>query len=268
MSARRPLVAGNWKLHLDHVQAVHLTTELGVRLRGIDAGPVEVAVLPPFTDLRSVSSVIEAERLDLALGAQHASEFDEGAYTGEVAASMLARLSVRYVCVGHSERRRHFGMDDDTVARTAAAVRRASLVPLVCVGEDEAEREEGRTEEVLTHQLTSALRALRDATGEQLVVAYEPVWAIGTGTPATPEDAQAACRHLREVAAKSLGEGAEALRLLYGGSVDEASAGDLVAPPDVDGLLVGGASLKAEKFSAVVAAVADCYRAGARKPRR
>ncbi len=268
MTARRPLVVGNWKLHLDHVQAVHLTTELGVRLRGLDVGAVEVGVLPPFTDLRSVSSVLEAERLELALGAQHASEHDEGAYTGEVAAGMLARLGVRYVCVGHSERRRHFGMDEGVVARTAAAVRRAGLVPLLCVGEDEAQRDDGRTEEVLAGQLRSALDALGDVAGDQLVVAYEPVWAIGTGTPATPEDAQAACAHLREVAAKSLGAGADQLRLLYGGSVDETSAAELVTPPDVDGLLVGGASLKAEKFAAVVAAVADCYRAGARNQRR
>ncbi|HLK44567.1 MAG TPA: triose-phosphate isomerase [Acidimicrobiales bacterium] len=268
MTSRRPLVLGNWKLNCDHVQAVHLVTELALRLRGADVGGVDVGVAPPFTDLRSVSSVLEAEQVDVALVAQHASEHDEGAFTGEVAVSMLHRLGVTYVLAGHSERRRYFHMDDETVARTAAAVRRGGCVPVVCVGETADEREEGRTEEVLERQLRAALGGLDDVDAERLVVAYEPVWAIGTGQSATPEDAEAAASFLRGVAKGPLGDGADRLRVLYGGSVDGDNAGDLVAPDDVDGLLVGGASLSAQAFTAVVTGVADCYRSRARSPRR
>lgn len=265
---RRPLVAGNWKLHKDHVEAVHLVTELAMRLRSIDATGLDVAVLPPFTDLRSVSSVLEAERLDLVLGAQHASEFDDGAYTGEVSPRMLARLGVRLVVVGHSERRRYFGMDDDVVARTAQAVRRANLTPLLCVGESAEEREADRTHDVLARQLDVVLAALRGTDGVDLVVAYEPLWAIGAGTPASPEDAQSACALLREVAKGHLAEGADRLRILYGGSVDHETAAGLVGEHDVDGLLVGGASLRAGDFAAVIEAVAGCYRSPARDSRR
>jgi triosephosphate isomerase len=265
---RRPLVAGNWKLHKDHVEAVHLVTELAMRLRSIDAAGVDVAILPPFTDLRSVSSVLEAEHLELLLGAQHASEFDEGAYTGEVAPRMLARLGVRLVVVGHSERRRYFGMDDEVAARTAAAVRRAGLTPLVCVGESAEEREEGRTHEVLGRQLDAVLAALKGTDAEDVVVAYEPIWAIGAGTPASPEDAQAACAHLRDVAKAHLAGGVDQLRVLYGGSVDHETATPLVEAADVDGLLVGGASLTAAGFAAIVDAVAGCYRSPARESRR
>jgi triosephosphate isomerase (TIM) len=267
-SSRRPLVAGNWKLHLDHVEAVHLVTELAIRLRSLDVDGVDVAILPPFPDLRSVSSLLDAEHLSFVLGAQHVSEHDEGAFTGEVSGHMLARLGVRLVVVGHSERRRLYGMDDATVARTAVAVRRAGMAPIVCVGETGEERDAGATDDVLARQLGTVLDALSGIDADDLVVAYEPVWAIGSGTPATPQDAEAACAHLREVAKGSFAEGADRLRLLYGGSVDGESAGGLVGEPDVDGLLVGGASVKAASFAAVVGAVADCYRSSARAPRR
>lgn len=268
VTRRRPLVAGNWKLHKDHVEAVHLVTELAMRLRSIDVAGVDVAVLPPFTDLRSVSSVLEAEHLDLLLGAQHASEFDDGAYTGEVAPRMLARLGVRLVVVGHSERRQYFGMDDGVVARTAQAVRRVGLTPLVCVGESAQEREEGHTNDVLARQLDAVLSVLRGTDAEDIVVAYEPIWAIGAGTPASPEDAQSACAHLRDVAKAHLAGGVDHLRVLYGGSVDHETAAPLVEAADVDGLLVGGASLTAGGFAAVVEAVAGCYRSPARDSRR
>jgi triosephosphate isomerase (TIM) len=268
VSRRRPLVAGNWKLHHDHVAAVHVTSALCVQLRATDVADLDVAVLPPFTDLRSVSSVLESDGADVALGAQHASEHDEGAYTGEVAAGMLARLGVAYVLAGHSERRRWFHMDDAAVGRTAAAVRRAGLVPIVCVGETEDERDAGATDEVLARQLHAALEPLEGIDAAHLVVAYEPVWAIGTGRAATPQDAQGAAARLRALAAPALDGGAGGLRVLYGGSVDPGNAGDLVAPPDVDGLLVGGASLDAATFAAVVGAVADCYRSSGRPARR
>jgi triosephosphate isomerase (TIM) len=268
MSVRRPIVAGNWKLNLDHVEAVHLMSELAMRLRTMDVSPVDVAVVPPFTDLRSVSSVIDAEHLELVLGAQHVSEHDHGAFTGEISAAMLARLGVTVVLVGHSERRALFHMDDATVARTATAVVRAGLSPMLCVGETAAEREDGATEEVLARQLAAVLSGVEGVDAERLSVAYEPVWAIGTGTSATPEDAAAGCAHLRKLAEQHLGEGADRLRILYGGSVSPENAAGLVEPDDVDGLLVGSASITAASFAAVVGAVADCYRSSRRSPRR
>jgi triosephosphate isomerase len=268
MTERRPIVAGNWKLHLDHVEAVHHVTELGMRLRAMDVASIDVVVVPPFTDLRSVSSVIEAEKLELGLGAQHVSEFDQGAYTGEVAAAMLSRLGVTIVLVGHSERRTHFHMDDATVARTAAAALRGGLTPMVCVGESEDERADGATDEVLARQLGAVLDELAGVDAERLCVAYEPVWAIGSGTAATPEDAGSACAHLRKLAEQHLGEAAARLRILYGGSVSADNAAELVTPPDVDGLLVGSASLTPAGFAGVLGAVADCYRSSRRSPRR
>jgi triosephosphate isomerase len=262
------VVAGNWKMHLDHVEAVHLLTELGMRLRAFDASGIDVVVLPPFTDLRSASSVIEAERLEVGLGAQHVSEHDAGAFTGEVAASMLAKLGATIVLAGHSERRQLFGMDDAAVGRTAAAARRGGLVPMVCVGETEDERAAGQTDEVLARQLDAGIAELGDVDAAQLLVAYEPVWAIGTGLAATTEDAQAACAHLRSVARARLGDHADGLRVLYGGSASPENAGELVEGRDVDGLLVGGASLSAATFAAVCEAVADCYRSSGRSPRR
>jgi triosephosphate isomerase len=234
----------------------------------MDVGAVDVVVVPPFTDLRSVSSVIEAEKLELGLGAQHVSEFEQGAYTGEVAATMLARLGVTIVLVGHSERRTHFHMDDATVARTASAALRGGLTPMVCVGESEDERADGATDEVLARQLGAVLTELDGVDVERLCVAYEPVWAIGSGTAATPEDAGSACAHLRKLAEQHLGEAAARLRILYGGSVSADNAAELVTPSDVDGLLVGSASLTPAGFAGVLGAVADCYRSSRRSPRR
>ena len=269
MSARRPVVAGNWKLHHDHVAAVHVVAQLAVQLRAMDVDAIDVVVVPPFTRPSvGLERARATDGVEVGLGAQHASEHDEGAYTGEVSASMLARLGVTTVLVGHSERRRHFHMDDETVGRTAAAVRRAGLAPMVCVGETEEEHEDGATEDVLARQLHAALDGLGSIEADALLLAYEPVWAIGTGRSATPEDAEAACAYLRALADARLDGGAGSLRVLYGGSVDPGNAGELVAPPDVDGLLVGGASLEATTFAAVVGAVADCYRSSGHSPRR
>jgi len=268
MSRRRPVVAGNWKMNLDHVEAVHLVTELGLRLRTIDTSGIDVVVLPPFTDLRSASSVIDADRLELTLGAQHASEHDAGAYTGEIAASMLSRLGVEIVLAGHSERRRLYAMDDELVARTTSAIRRAGLSPMVCVGETEDEREQGATEAVLSRQLAAVLPALGDADPSRYMLAYEPVWAIGTGRSASAEDAQGACAHLRGALREGIGDDAERVRILYGGSATPDNAGELVAGADVDGLLVGGASLSAASFAAVLESVVDCYGSSGRSPRR
>jgi triosephosphate isomerase (TIM) len=251
----RPLVAGNWKMHLDHVEAIHLTGQLGVLVRAANVGGVDLLVLPPFVDLRSVTSVVEADRLPILVGAQHVSSREPGAYTGEVSAGMLTRLGVGFVLVGHSERRRLFGMDDEAVAATLAVAQRAELTPILCVGEPEGVRDTGDHERFVTDQLASALVG---AAARALVVAYEPVWAIGTGaTPTTAEIAE-----MTSVIKAALPTWARATtRVLYGGSVSADNAATLARGAAIDGFLVGGASLRAEEFVAIAAATADCYAA-------
>jgi triosephosphate isomerase len=252
---RRPLVSGNWKMHHDHVQAIRLVQDLGLRLARTDLSGLDVSVHPPFTDLRSVQTVIEDRRVPVALGAQHCHFQDEGAFTGEVSPAMLARLGVRYVIVGHSERRALFHQSDEDVALTLRAVLRHGMTPIVCVGETEEEREAGLTEARLTAQTTAALGGLPAQQVAGLVVAYEPIWAIGTGRTAQPADAQGACAHIRAVAgALADAEAAGALRIQYGGSVRPDNTAELMAQSDVDGLLVGGASLEAATFAAIVRA--------------
>ncbi len=259
--ARRPLVSGNWKMHHDHVEALHLVRDLGLRLKPADVAAVDVSVHPPFTDLRTVQTLVEGEALPMDLGAQHCSDRDEGALTGEVSPRMLARLGVRYVLVGHSERRRFFGMTDETVAATLRAVLRHGMTPICCVGESEEERSAGRTEARLSDQVRAALGGLPGDQVAGLVVAYEPVWAIGTGNAATQVDAGDAAAVIRALVAELAGrEAAAAVRIQYGGSVTAENAADLVSEPDVDGLLVGGASLEAGSFVDLLRAVAGCYR--------
>ena len=258
---RRPLVSGNWKMHHDHIEALHTVRDLGLRLKPEDVAPIDVSVHPPFTDLRTVQTLIEAEGLPLALGAQHCSQHEQGAYTGEVSPAMLARLGVRYVVVGHSERRGLFGMTDEVVAASLRAVLAHEMVPIVCVGESEEEREAGQTERRLADQVRAALGGLPPAQVASLVVAYEPIWAIGTGRAATAVDAEDACVFIRQELAQLAGEEAAAsTRIQYGGSVNPENAADLMAEPDVDGLLVGGASLKAASFVDVIRAAGGCYR--------
>ena len=255
---RRPLVSGNWKMHHDHLQAIRTVQDLGMRLGAADVADLDVSVHPPFTDLRSVQTVIEDRAIPVALGAQHCHHQDEGALTGEVAPPMLARLGVRYVIVGHSERRQLFGQTDEEVAATLRAVIKHGMTPIVCVGETEDEREAGITEERLTSQTTAALRGLLSQQLAAIVVAYEPIWAIGTGRTAMPEDAQAACAHIRGViGGLADAEAAAAVRIQYGGSVKPDNTAELMAQPDVDGLLVGGASLEAGSFGAIVKAAGD-----------
>jgi triosephosphate isomerase (TIM) len=258
---RRPLVSGNWKMHHDHVEALHLTRDLGLRLRRGETEPVEVSIHPPFSDLRTVQTQLEAEHMAVALGAQHCFDQDRGAYTGEISPQMLARLGVRYVLVGHSERRRLFGMTDEQVAGTLRAVLRHQMTPVLCVGETEEEHDSERTEERLAEQLAAALFGLLPEQVGALVVAYEPIWAIGSGRPATADDAATAASFIRGQVAQLAGdEAAQALRVQYGGSVTSENAPELVASTEVDGLLVGGASLKAAEFSDIVRGVAGCYR--------
>lgn len=249
-------------MHHDHIAALHVLRDLGFRLESSKTEPVEVSVHPPFTDLRTVQSVVEDRDLPIAIGAQHCSQHDAGAYTGEVSPAMLARLSVRYAIVGHSERRQLFGMSDETVAATLRAVIRHGMLPILCVGETEQQRDEGDTENVLASQLRAALGGLDTGATASLVIAYEPIWAIGTGRAATPDDAEQACGFVRrEVASLAGSEPAGQVRIQYGGSVNPENAGSLVELPSVDGLLVGGASIEAGKFADIITAVAACYRA-------
>jgi triosephosphate isomerase len=261
VTKRRPLVSGNWKMHHDHIEALHTVRDLGLRLKPDDVARVDASVHPPFTDLRTVQTLVEKEHIPVALGAQHCSDEDAGARTGEISPRFLARLGTTYVIVGHSERRTLFGMDDATVAATLRAVLRHEMTPIVCVGETEAQREAGRAESVLEEQVLAALTGLAPEVLGGLVVAYEPIWAIGTGKVATAVDAEDACVFIRSLVAKLGGdEAAGSIRIQYGGSVNGENAADLMAEPDVDGLLVGGASLEAGSFTDIIRATGACYR--------
>jgi triosephosphate isomerase len=260
---RRPLISGNWKMNLDHLQAIRTVQDLGMRISASDVASLDVSVHPPFTDLRSVQTVLEDRAIPIILGAQHCHSEDHGAYTGEVAPPMLARLGVALVIVGHSERRQLFGQTDEQVAATARAVLRNAMTPIVCVGETEEERAGGETEDRLQVQTTVALGGLSPEQVAGLVLAYEPIWAIGTGNTATPDDAQRACAHIRSVVAGFAGaDAAAAVRIQYGGSVQPDNTALLVAEPDVDGTLVGGASLDPASFAAIVQAASSVVPAG------
>jgi len=255
------LVSGNWKMHHDHLEALHMVRDLGLRLKPEDVAKVDASVHPPFTDLRTVQTLVEQERIPVALGAQHCHDHDRGAFTGEVSPQMLARLGVGYVVVGHSERRQLFGMTDEMVASTLRAVVRHEMTPICCVGETAEEREAGHTEQRLSAQVRAALTGLPPEEVAGMVVAYEPIWAIGTGNAATAVDAEDACRFIRGVVAEVAGdEAAGSIRIQYGGSVKADNAAELMAEPDVDGLLVGGASLEAGSFLDILRAAAGCYR--------
>jgi triosephosphate isomerase len=244
---RRPLVAGNWKMHGSRAEAERLVGSLIAR--GAAAGDAEVVVCPPFVHLADVGRQLAGS--PIVLGAQSVCAEEAGAYTGEVAASMLADLGCRYVIVGHSERRAMYGEDDALVARKFQAAQRYGLVPILCVGESLAERDGGATREVVLRQLDAVLEATGRDAFTRAVVAYEPVWAIGTGRTATPEQAQEVHGLIRVRVAEKDARIAASLRVLYGGSVKAGNAGRLFAMPDVDGGLIGGASLKAEDFTAI-----------------
>jgi len=246
---RKPLVAGNWKMHNNHFEALALTQKLAFALNAKDFAAADVAVLPPFTALRSVQTLIEGDKLQLTFGAQDISAHDQGAYTGEVSGRMLAKLGCHYVLAGHSERRQYHHEDDALVGAKVKAALRAEIVPILCVGEPLAVREAGDHLAYTTSQLDGALNGLAAQQVEGLVVAYEPVWAIGTGQVATPDDAQETCGAIRgRISAVHGDEVAAAVRILYGGSVKPDNMPAIMAQPDIDGALVGGASLDAGDF--------------------
>ncbi|MFC5820441.1 MULTISPECIES: triose-phosphate isomerase [Nonomuraea] len=249
MSVRKPLIAGNWKMNLNHLEAIALVQKMAFALNDKDFDRAEVAVLPPFTDLRSVQTLVDGDKLRIVYGAQDLSPHDAGAYTGEISGVMLAKLGCTFVTVGHSERRQYHREDDDLVNAKVLAALRHSLTPILCVGEGLEVRQAGGH---IAHSLGQLDGALRKVTAEQaksIVVAYEPVWAIGTGEVATPDDAQEVCGALRQRLAELYDpEVASAVRILYGGSVKSANIAGIMAQPDVDGALVGGASIDAGEF--------------------
>lgn len=251
---RVPLIAGNWKMNLDHLQSIAFVQKLAWTLKDaqhpFDPTGAEVAVFPPFTDLRSVQTLVSADKLEVVYGGQDLSEFDSGAYTGEVSGAFLKALECRYVIIGHSERRQYHGETDEQLGRKVAAAIRHGLVPVLCVGETADDLEQHGPSAVPVAQLRAALAELTGTP--ELVVAYEPVWAIGSGQAATPEQAEQVAGKLRETLTELLGaEVADATRILYGGSVKSSNIAGFMREPNVDGALVGGASLDVAEFAAI-----------------
>ncbi len=250
--SRKPLMVGNWKMHANHLETIQMVQKLSYRLDGPDFDRVDVAVAPPFTALRSAQTVLEADRIPISLAAQNVHQESEGAFTGEISATMLAKLSVSYVIVGHSERRSQFLEDDALVNRKVKAVLAEDMTPVICVGETLDEREAGQTDEVLIRQISGALKNLTPDQVAGLVVAYEPVWAIGTAHSAEPDDVQERVQRCRVAVVDSFADGGEHVRILYGGSVNPGNIGSYMAKRDIDGALVGGASLDPDTFAMVV----------------
>jgi triosephosphate isomerase len=253
MTERMPIIAGNWKMHHDHYQAIQVTQKLSYQLDKTDYERVEVVICPPFTDLRSLQTIIDADSLPIVLGAQNCHFEESGAFTGEISPVFLAKLGVRYVIVGHSERRELFGESDEDVNRKAKAVIKHGMTPILCCGETLDEREAGGAEDKVRGQITAGLAGLSKAQVGALVVAYEPIWAIGTGRTASSDDAQAMCAVIRAQVAEVAGAGAAGtVRIQYGGSVKPGNIAELMACPDIDGALVGGASLDPDDFARIV----------------
>ncbi|WP_423493996.1 triose-phosphate isomerase [Microbacterium esteraromaticum] len=250
---RTPLIAGNWKMNLDHLQAVATVQKLHWTLKdaGHEGDTVEVAIFPPFTDIRSVQTLIDADKIPFGLGAQDLSAHDSGAYTGEISGAFLSKLNVGYVIIGHSERREYHDESDEVVAAKVKAAIKHGLVPVICVGETAEDLERFGASAVPAGQLEKALEGI--PTSSDIVVAYEPVWAIGSGQAATPAQAQEVCAALRGVIGRVLDEDAATrTRVLYGGSVKSGNIASFLREPDVDGALVGGASLVVDEFAAIV----------------
>jgi triosephosphate isomerase (TIM) len=250
--SRRPIMAGNWKMNLNHYEAILLVQKLAASLTEKQLTDVEAVVLPPFTDLRSVQTAIEGDKLLLRYGAQDLSPHKVGAYTGDIAGSMLAKLGCSYVTVGHSERRQYHHEDDALVNAKAKAALENNVTPILCVGEGPQVREAGEHVQHCCGQLDGGLDGIKAEQVKGMVFAYEPIWAIGTGKTATPEDAQEVCGAIRARLTEKYGsDTADAVRIQYGGSVKAGNIAAIMAQPDVDGALIGGASLQAEEFASI-----------------
>ena len=250
---RKPLMAGNWKMNMNHLEAIALVQRLAFALKDDDFAAVDVAVLPPFTDIRSVQTLVDGDRYDILYGAQDLAERDSGAFTGQVSGPMLEKLGCTFVTVGHSERREYNSETDEVVNAKVHAALRNNLTPIVCMGEGLEVRQAGSQVEHVLAQLDADLAGVSADQVAGLVIAYEPVWAIGTGEVATPEDAQEVCAAIRGRIAETFGaQAAAAVRILYGGSVKASNVAGIMAQADVDGALVGGASLDPDEFVGIV----------------
>lgn len=257
MATRKPLIAGNWKMNLNHLEAIALVQKIAFALPAKYFDKVDVTVIPPFTDIRSVQTVVDGDKLLLTYGAQDLSQHDSGAYTGEISGAFLAKLGCTFVVVGHSERRTLHGETDEIVIAKTKAALKHDLTPIVCIGEGLDVREAGDHVAYNVAQLKGSLAGLSAAEIAKTVIAYEPVWAIGTGRVAGADDAQEVCKAIREALVEIAdAETAASVRILYGGSVNAKNVGDLVGRPDVDGALVGGASLKSDEFATLSAIAA------------
>ena len=252
--SRKPLIAGNWKMNLNHIECVQLVQKLawGLDDANFDFAKTEVAIFPPFTDLRSVQTLVEGDKLKIEYGGQDLSMYDSGAYTGEISGAFLHKLGAKFVLVGHSERRAYHGETEEICAAKVQAAYKHGLIPVLCVGEPLEIREAGNHVQFTLDQLRGSLAGLTHEQAETLVIAYEPVWAIGTGKVATADDAQEMSAAIRaELSKLYSSEIADKVRILYGGSVKSSSAPSILSKEDVDGVLVGGASLQAEEFAAI-----------------
>ena len=253
MTDRKPLISGNWKMHHNHFDAIAMVQKLGYLVTADDVESVDVSIHPPFTDLRSIQTLLDFDKLPFTLGAQHCHWEEKGAFTGEVSPAFLAKLDVKYCIVGHSERRQLFHQTDEVVERILHAIMRNAMTPILCVGETLEEREAGETLDKIHLQARAALQGLSPEQVGGMVIAYEPIWAIGTGRTASSDDAQEACGALRQLVGEMVGADAAAqIRIQYGGSVKPENTAELMAQPDIDGALVGGASLEADSFAAIV----------------
>lgn len=253
VNSRRPLISGNWKMNHNHFDAIQFVQKLAYLVTKEDFEVVDVSLNVPFTDIRSVQTLIDADELRFQLGAQHCHFEENGAFTGEVSATMLSKLGVKTVIVGHSERREIFGESDEMIYKKISAIVKHNMTPIICVGETQAEREAGATEEKVLGQLRSALAQRPPEQVAKFVIAYEPIWAIGTGLTATAQDAQSVIGALRnEVLVLAGAEAAQSIRMQYGGSVKSSNIAEIMEQPDIDGVLVGGASLDPDEFARIV----------------
>jgi len=252
LTDRKPIIAANWKMHHDHLVAIQVVQKLSYMIEKDDFELVDVVICPPFTDLRTLQTLIEADKLEFGLGAQNCYFEDSGAFTGEVSPVMLKKLNVDYVIVGHSERREVFGETDELVNKKVKAVLKHEMRPIVCVGETLDEREAGATTAKVDGQIRAAFAGVKTAGAEQCVVSYEPIWAIGTGRNATPDDANETIGVIRATLRDLYRGTADAMRIQYGGSVKPGNIGELMAMPEIDGALVGGASLDPDDFARIV----------------
>ena len=250
---RKPLISGNWKMNLNHFEAIQLVQKLSYALTKDDVEAVDISIHPPFTDLRSVQTVLESEKIPISLGAQNCHAEEKGAFTGEISAHMLEKLFVTYVICGHSERRQLFGETDADVNGKVKAILKTNMTPIMACGETLEQREAGEMEAHIVEQITEGLAGVKAEQVAAMVLAYEPIWAIGTGMSATPADAQEGCALVRATVADLYdNDTAESVRIQYGGSVKPGTAPELMSQPDIDGALIGGASLSAEDFAGCI----------------